>query len=288
MKKMFGFIIVSCVTGFLGSMVMADPGPYSATMTADGYDATPDAVPTPNQPGGLGGFLEIYKSINQIFINAGFVSPGFVSNASAEPIQVITPNSYWQDVSPLGAAGNFAVISLSTPNTNTLGVYKMDNLGSLIFITTSQTGFTFLGTGSINDPYPGGINPYSADIFGFALKSSGIGANTWYSDPLLNVDGIDHMLAYSLPGLNGSTAWLDINGDHIADTNISFSSDTYLLAWEDLPLTHPLFDSDYKDTIVLVSRVRPIPEPMSLFLVGCGLVMMAGLRSKINSKEVIL
>ena len=280
MKKLIFAVLMSMLFAFSASAVMADPGPYDATMTLDGYDTTTDAVQTPNQTSSTES-PQIFEAINQVFINAGLVSPAYTSNPDTDVAQVTGTNAYWHDIAPFGDAGNFAVISITAANANTLGVFQYGNLGSLTFVVPTQTGFTFLGDGTSLDPYPGGINPFTSTNFGFALNTVGSGVNTtWYSDPTLNSDQLDHMLAFYLPELAEQTAWIDTDDDGVADHLVTFTTDTYLLAWEDLPLGHNLFDSDYNDTIFLVTKVSPVPEPMTMALMGSGLAAMAGLRRR--------
>jgi hypothetical protein len=83
-------------------------------------------------------------------------------------------------------------------------------------------------------------------------RSKTNGANTFYSNPAANSDGIDHMVTYRITGL---------------DTDAS----VWLLFWEDLPSGRS--DLDYNDLVV---EVRTIPEPASaaLILLGSGGLML--------------
>jgi len=144
-----------------------------------------------------------------------------------------------------------------------------------------QTGFEYLD--NADGSFPGGVNPYTnGEVFGFYINSVGMGMdNNWFSDAALNSDGIDHMLAYYLPELNGRSLLIDTDNNGIGDMTVTFTEQTYLLAFEDLPVDHYLFDSDFNDTIFLATRVAPVPEPMSMMLLGSGLLGLVGLRRKV-------
>jgi hypothetical protein len=95
------------------------------------------------------------------------------------------------------------------------------------------------------------------------------------------------MLAFSLPQLEGASIWIDLNEDGIGDEQITFDKSAFLLAWEDLPTSASGFDSDYNDTFFLITRIQnrdiPVtatPEPLTMALMGSGLLGMIGLRRK--------
>lgn len=279
-KTIILIMLLLCLMG-LTSGVWAEPGPYDATMSVDGYDTTPDAVPTPNQTSALE-LPQLYETIEHVLTSAGLAALGLTSNKDTDSIQVLGPNAYWHEISGPGLSGDFAAVSITAAAVNTLGVFKFGDLGSLTFVVPPQTGATFLGTGTFLDPYPGGINPFPGDNFGFALKSKkGLNPEKkWYSDPTLNLDGLDKMLAFYLPQLDGKEAWIDLDDNGTADSKITFSKDTYVLAWEDLEVTAGTYDGDYNDTIFLVTRITPVPEPMSMFLLGSGFLGLAGVRRR--------
>jgi hypothetical protein len=82
------------------------------------------------------------------------------------------------------------------------------------------------------------------------------------------------MLTYQLSGLSDKTIYLDVGQEN--PQAFVLTSDTYLLAWEDYS------DGDYNDSTYLVAKVRPIPEPMTMVLMGSGLIGLLGLRRKVS------
>ncbi|MCA9401483.1 MAG: PEP-CTERM sorting domain-containing protein [Candidatus Omnitrophica bacterium] len=259
-------------------LAVADPGPYDATMTVDGYDATPDAVQTPKTTNTM---PNIFNAINEL------IGTSFTSNDDTDSYQVTSPNAFWKDLGGGIAGPNFAAIGITASLNNSLFVYEKNNPANETLVFSGLSGFGWLtksgsqiNPGDITNPFIGAQNPFaSGEDFGFRLKSSGSGLNNvWDSDDTKNIDGLDHMLAFHLPELeNINDIYVDLGAGPVL---MDFSSASYLLAFEDLPVDYPTFDSDYNDTIWLVTRVKPIPEPMTMVLMGSGLAAMAGVRRR--------
>jgi len=253
------------------------------------------ADPTPLES--VGGSPHVYQAINKIFTAAGYVAgvdaehPDFASNVAANAFKITTANSYWEDVAS-GIPTSFIGISMTAANTNTVGVFPKGSPADFDPATDPSDAvlppiggmFGFLGSGTIADPFPSGDILLADGVdFGIGLRSVNGTDEKWYSDPSLNWDGIDHMLAYYLPNLAGVTFHTDTDNDGIADHTVTLTKDTYVFAFEDRARTHGGFDGDYNDYILLVSNIAPVSEPMSLLLMGGGLAGLAGARRRKRS-----
>lgn len=226
--------------------------------------------------------IQVYSAINQVFLDVTGSSLGLGSNAEADAYQV-SPDNYWLDMVD-GEASDFAVIGVAAWNSNQLGVFQPGLPGTATYITDPQSSYgsygVYLGDGSEDDPYPGGYNTLADQNFGFSLLSTpyaGGEPTEWFSDPSLNLDQADHMLSYHLADLAGQQIYIDLPGGQ--KTLITLTADTYLLAWED----RAAHDWDYNDGIYLVTKVQPVvPEPMTIVLMGSGLLGLVGLRRKVS------
>jgi hypothetical protein len=99
-------------------------------------------------------------------------------------------------------------------------------------------GFGLNATGQLSIP---------AGTFGLYDQVTGGGNPRWYSDPALNIDSQNHVVAYT--GQNN-------------DIFIGFA---------DIAFGNPLVDFDYNDLVLTLSANAIVPEPSSILLVGMGL-----------------
>lgn len=290
MKKLAVALTLAATFVLTTSAAMADPGPYAPQCADTGLGGVFTACQANN------GF-DIYNAINKVFTDRGVASPGYTSNGDTDVIQWTAQNEFWHQLADTDSS-DFAFISITASNANRLGVYPAaGSPAGSTFFSLSFTGTKFTGSGTMADPYPGFVNPFANQDFGFSLKSTPqvITANNpeiiWASEVSENVDAIDHMLTFNLKDLAGEKLYIKVDGNN--DGDLDDPEDVvkeielinpFLLAWEDKKLGLSTFDSDYNDAIFLVTKIEPgrtvVPEPMSMVLFGSGIAGLVATRKR--------
>jgi hypothetical protein len=189
---------------------------------------------------------------------------GGASSVSATTDQY-APDQTWAVNSIFGAQGMIVMELAGYAGQNRFGLYDVNDPTRRIqlFSGADSAGavarFEIRNDGSVwRNSLATGLT-FSSPLFGFYLETP---AGLWYSQSLLNGDSADHMVAYQG------------EGDTITSplgTTSTWSSDLFLLGWEDLSARS--WDQDYNDFVVFVGGVKGanVPEPATLGLLGFGL-----------------
>jgi hypothetical protein len=197
-------------------------------------------------------------------------------------------DSYWQLGGSGGSVNTIVAELAGFAGTNTFGIFDLAVPGVKVQVFSgpdapgSSKLISMLADGSVlitdsSGTVDTGID-FASNTVGFYLDATAGNADAgaiWHSDTSLNtLDGADHMAAF------------EGTGDQIQIPPFAagpWTQNEYILAFEDLIMPVNAPEPDYTDFVVLVESVRPIPEPLSVFvwsLLGLTMIGAVGRRRR--------
>ncbi|GJL75422.1 PEP-CTERM sorting domain-containing protein [Nitrosomonas sp.] len=179
-------------------------------------------------------------------------------------------DSNWR-VGGSGGSYNQIIIELSgNAGINTLGIYDVTNPLNMVTLYTgaqsagAQKLLTFANDGSVLINFADTGVDFAGNAFGYFLNT---GVHIFYSDPDLNADAVDHMVAYQGQGVDVIDLPATLPG--------VWGGNEYIMAWED---QFGGGDANYSDLVLITESVYPMPEPSMLALLGVGFFGFIGSR----------
>lgn len=242
-----------------------------ALVAAAALAASASAFATPVSLGGEAPDLQTI--VNGLYNSAACPTCSAVANAPNVNANQAAEVGLFQIEASGGSVATMIIEVAGNANINTFGVYDPTDMTKTLQLYSGAASNTsapvLLSATDLFLFSANGIDvQFGSATFGYYLGTAG--GTKFYSQASLN-SGDDHMVAFLG------------DGDRIKLPNRSpgiWGSSSYILAWEDLPLSSS--DKDYNDMVVYVESVTAVPEPGTLALLGLG---FAGLAAASRRKQ---
>jgi len=192
------------------------------------------------------------------------ITVGTNSGVNVQTDQLVNDET-WSISAASGSVATLIIELAGFADTTSFGIYDVSNPTNFVELMDgpsgpgAQTLVNIMEDGQVRVNFANTGTFFANNLFGFYIDVPGQGAR-WHSETDLNVDGVDHMVAFA--GNDSDVVQLPGFAPGL------WQSTEYILAFEDL---FNGGDRDYTDFVVMVASIVPVPEPGSLALLALAL-----------------